>query len=75
MTLEQAKKIVAVLEAEGIEASVYENYSGRCMYGATCTGIVCDDLIAVGHAAGKAKVKMADRPKRHDNLGLSMIIY
>jgi len=75
MTLEQAKKIVAILGEDGIEARVYENYSGRGMCGMTCTGIVCDDPVAVGYAAGKAKVPMGDIPKRRDSMGMSKIIY
>jgi len=31
-----------ILESAGHRASVYENYSGRGMYGDTCTGIVSD---------------------------------
>lgn len=75
MTLDQAKKIVEILNDEGVEARVYENYSGRGMYGATCTGIVCDDPVSVGAAASRARVKKADRPRRSDNLGRSLIIY
>lgn len=75
MTKEQAEKVVAILEKEGIEASVYENYSGRCMFGATCVGIVCGDLLAVGSAMAKAKIPAKDRPRRQDNMGLDMIVY
>ena len=75
MTLEQAKKIVEILKDEGIEAEVYEDYSGRFMYGQTCPGIVCDDPVAVGFAAAKADVTGRDRPKRQDQLGKSLIVY
>lgn len=75
MTLTQAQEIVKILNDDGVEAEVYENYSGRCMYGATCTGIVCDDPIAVGMAAVKAGVDGGSRPKRQDHLGKSLIIY
>lgn len=38
----------------GVDAKVYEDYSGRFMYGQTCPGIVCDDPVAVGFAAAKS---------------------
>lgn len=75
MTKAQAEKIVKVLEEDGIEASIRDDYSGRCMYGATCVAIVCDDPMAVGYAAGKARIPSKDRPKRQDNMGLSMVLY
>ena len=43
MTKAQAEKIVEVLAEDGVEASVREEYSGRCMFGATCVAIICDD--------------------------------
>jgi hypothetical protein len=75
MTKAQAEKIVRALEEEGIDASIREDYSGRCMYGATCVAIVCDDPVAVGFAAGKARIPSKDRPKRQDNMGRSMVLY
>lgn len=73
MTIDQARKIVEILTKKGIKARVYEDYSGRGMFGATCPGIECDDIAAVELAAKKIPSK--DRPKRRDNLGLSMIVY
>jgi len=75
MTKAQAEKIVEVLAEDGVEASVREEYSGRCMYGATCVAIICDDPMAVGFAAGKARIPSKDRPKRQDNMGRSMVLY
>jgi hypothetical protein len=75
MTKAQAEKIVETLAEEGIEASIRDDYSGRCMYGATCVAIICADVVAVGFAAGKARIPFKDRPKRQDNMGLSMVLY
>jgi len=75
MTLEQAEKIVEALESDGYEASVRPTYSGRCMYGSTCVGIVCDDPLMVGVYAGKLDVPAEDIPRRRDNMGRGWIVY
>ena len=68
MDLEQAERIVAKMKMEGIDAEIYENYSGRGMYGDKCIGIVTDNVAAVGWAAGKAGLDWPDVPSRTDNM-------
>lgn len=71
----------------GYEASVHENYSGRGMYGDTCTGIVCDAAgPIVGWAICEAWWETHDVnddgpcprkfiPARSDSMGREMIYY
>ena len=75
MTKAQAQKVVDILTDRGIEARMYEDYSGRGMYGATCPGIVCSDVVEVGAAIEAAKIPAKDRPGRRDSLGLNTIVY
>ncbi len=76
MDLEQAEEIVAIMEEEGLNAEVHEDYSGRGMYGSKCTGIVTDNVAAVAWAAGKTGMDWSDVPDRTDNMGKSdMIVY
>ena len=42
MTEAQADKVMETLDQCGVEYQVYEDYSGRGMYGRTTTGIVCN---------------------------------
>ena len=44
MQKELAQLLVEIMEDAGEEASIYENYSGRGMYGRTTTGLVVDNL-------------------------------
>lgn len=37
-----ANTLVEILSDDGVEAQIYENYSGRGMFGKTTTGIVID---------------------------------
>jgi hypothetical protein len=63
----------------GVDAKVYEDYSGRFMYGQTCPGIVCDDPVAVGFAAAKADVtgiaswERSARPLRRSAMSLRCV--
>lgn len=67
MTKGQATKLINRLREQGHEAEVYEEYSGRCMYGQTTTGVVTD-----AHPTNT----LGSRSKhRWDNLGLRYIIY
>lgn len=84
MELELAKKLVELLEDSGEEASLYEEYSGRCMYGRTTAGVVC-------HGMGdilKVVIENADQfveddypmhdtvgTFRTDSMGMSTIVY
>lgn len=63
-------------EAECREGYTYSGYSGRCMYGDTCFGIVVryrDDLQEILEAAGD--FTEAFGAPRWDNMGLSYIAY
>jgi len=80
-----------ILENQGYESSVYEDYSGRAMYGATCTGITTDAsgprvgmavAVAVHEIAVESEVfedpleiAMQMCPSRTDSMGLSTIYY
>ncbi len=84
MTLEQAENIIDVA-CNYCNAEVYENYSGRGMYGETCVGITTDNPIMVaycaGLVAGEARAEGDDSwddfelPTRTDSLGFDTIIY
>lgn len=66
MKLATAKAMVKRInerDGEGT-ARLYENYSGRCMYGSTTTGVVLP-----GWAIPKRN------KHRVDNMGLDMILY
>lgn len=72
--------ILAALEQAGLdEEAVYDGYSGRCMYGATCFGIVAQPhdfalfCAAVGASSDDWEYWINDL--REDQLGLSMIWY
>lgn len=55
LTKEIAQEACDILANEGHEATVYEDYSGRCMYGEKCVGIVTSVSGAlVGWAITKA---------------------
>lgn len=51
MQLEAAKFLKNVANCAGIEASIYEDYSGRGMFNRTTTGIVTESAIALLGAA------------------------
>ena len=61
--LEIYKEAVEVLEADGHEAEVQENYSGRGMFGKTCPAIVSN---ASGPQVGAA-IAIARFNIGHDN--------
>ena len=64
-------KIEQVIQ-EVTGSRLYEGgYSGRCMFGKKCYGIVCSDYMAVIEAAASVGLKGA----RYDSLGLDFIVY
>ena len=78
MERERAEQIVEVLLENGVEASLYEDYSGRGMYGKTTTGIKCDSRDDVLYAAGIADQREGagwDPDLAVDRLGHGYIIY
>ena len=70
-----AKKISApTMEkiAREVGGEVYYGYSGRCMFGRKCVGVVCNDVkkcISVARRFG-----LREDPSS-DNMGLQMIVY
>lgn len=64
MTLKTAEKLVARINSEGGNAKLYEDYSGRGMYGDVTTGVV----FSGSHYTFTRKY-------RSDNLGMNTIIY
>ena len=72
MTLEDAQKIVDKAEEEGLDVTLYENYSGRGMFGATTSGVV-GSTVDITEAATLAGLRA--RTFRWDNMALDMIAY
>lgn len=60
MKLEVAKAIEKAGQDLGFEMSVYENYSGRGMYGSATTGIVYDNLSDLLQATAQAMADILD---------------
>lgn len=64
------------------DASVRPRYSGRCMYGEECLGLVTRTpgeanaiLIALGDTVGTARAQQIALLAREDAMGLRMITY
>jgi len=75
MKLESAEAIVDFLGNEGIEAEVYEDYSGRGMFGSTTAGVVAGVATEITWAMGRAGI---DDSRRVDNMGgdcIDCIVY
>ena len=72
MKLENAQKIVSSLERIGVEASLYENYSGRGMFGTATTGIVVG---SAGSVETTMKMLGIEDSCRTDSMGLDVIVY
>ena len=73
MKLEHAKKIVTHIENElDEEARIYENYSGRGMFGKTTAGVVARSIGVIHQAMGELKLRFRTS---QDNMGLSYIVY
>lgn len=88
MNRKLAQLLVDLAEDFDIEASIYENYSGRGMYGAVTTGIVMEDAVAnlpfllyncarsivELQEAGELPLEL-DESFRTDNMGRDVIVY
>jgi hypothetical protein len=73
LCLSEAEQIVEYIQYEmGEDAEVYEDYSGRGMYGNTCAGIVVDNPGFVWYACGALGM---EAPKNQDSLGRQTILY
>lgn len=57
--------------ADLVDGKVYENYSGRGMYGRNCMGIVCEETLECVEEAAA----MGLRGAQVDSMGLSSIVY
>ncbi len=68
MAKSNLEKLQDAVEKLGPKYSVYEGYSGRCMFGDVCLGIVGPDIAEIKRVA---KFKGA----RTDNMGLDYIVY
>lgn len=83
MKLTQEQQDMITEFAEDKDYSIRENYSGRCMYGSKCFGLVGKDPVAIGmelasHLAHNDETQLADRlarDVRQDSMGLDSIIY
>ncbi len=67
-------KVIDLLEEvcnEVYNTSVYENYSGRNMFGRECLGISCDNYIRVIEKAARKGLEGAT----YDQLGTGYIVY
>ena len=72
MKLANAEKIAEFFEQSGIPYEIYEDYSGRGMYGATTAGVVTPNAADVTWAMGRLGI-VDDR--RTDNMALDTIVY
>lgn len=72
MELKTAEKIVDKLEGQGIEASLYADYSGRGMYGRTTAGVVINSSWNTEDAK---KVCRRLAKCSRDSMGLGTIFY
>ena len=59
--------------ADQVGGGVRDDYSGRCMYGRRCYGIVCEgyDMATVKKLGNKYKLGTANQ----DSMGLQAIVY
>jgi len=76
MQLEQATELVEFLESEGHEAELYENYSGRGMYGNTTTGVTTDASFGTMDSMEQSlEIAGIEPHMQRDNMGLDYIYY
>jgi hypothetical protein len=85
MTQKTAELLIESAYNAGINAEIYENYSGRGMYGTTTTGITIENelefALAVAETARNATDEEYDtlcnelKRLRTDSLGFNIIIY
>jgi hypothetical protein len=67
-----AQKIAAVAKRNGWD--YYPDYSGRCMFGAKCPGIVCPPSEIKRAKAAVRRAGITGGPSQ-DSLGLDAIVY
>ena len=79
------QKALAKLVADHLGGRVYEEYSGRAMYGKKTTGVVVPDLLNFMGALYELSEAISEMQEtgeleasenfRYDNLGRDMIVY
>ena len=69
-TLEEAKAILQEV-ADTIGGRLRTSYSGRCMYGAECLGIDCDNANECIEEAASRGIRGGSR----DSMGMGYIVY
>ena len=78
MQLEHAQMILEEIEGLDIGECLYEDYSGRGMYGKTTAAVVADQAFTVFEAIGRLKERgeLPDTLKAQvDSLGRGYVIY
>ena len=70
MTKEQADTIVQKAREDGYGVSLYDDYSGRCMYGEETCAVSFNERYEFDQFFDDHKLE-----HRTDNLGLGMIVY
>ena len=82
MDRDAAIAINDALQNDGYDSYIYDDYSGRGMYGATTTGVVINDggpqdvlAACVNNASDIAEADVDVDGFRTDNMGLGYIIY
>ena len=79
-----AKRLVEMCVESGVDARIYEDYSGRAMFGKNTTGIVIPTLVALIEVLINAMivVDVEDESEyemvgnlKYDNLGKDFILY
>jgi len=75
ITREQADDI-----ASGVDGEVYDDYSGRYMYGATCVGFSGDFTdfalaVAMSRVLDEYELESLAEMVRSDSMGLGVVVY
>ena len=75
MQLHEAIELVDYLELQGYEATLYEGYSGRGMYGKETTGVTTDARPYDMEELETDIEEILPRGYRTDSMGLDFIYY
>jgi len=74
--MHEATELVEFLQNEGYEAKLYEDYSGRGMYGNTTTGVTTDASPGTMESLEEEMEESEIDPSfRKDSMGLDYIYY
>lgn len=75
MRHEVACEIVDICHGAGVDAELFEGYSGRFMYGEKTTGVVVSSTSDMMYALAGAGGIVVESTFRTDSLGLNTIVY